>query len=196
MSQRPVVAVFAGSSTPNDPVIIEAAKKLGKKLAEAGYDLVYGGGDRGVMGAVAQAAHDAGAQITAVVVAKYAHEKQMPGAHIIPVVTENERFDILSNYRNPVAYFMLPGGPGALREALQGLEKAVYENGPNVILVQAGTYLDGIKQYFDQAVTAGLIAPGKKDTMKIWSPDGDIADVLPSKSGAGNVPGLYQGLGR
>ena len=192
---RPVVAIFAGSSTPNDPVILDAAEKLGRKLALAGYDIVYGGGDRGVMGAVAKAASAAGAKVTAVVVDKYAGETQIPGARIIPVMTENERFDIMSSLGNPVAYFTLPGGPGALREAIQGLEKAVYENGPSVILVQAGPYLDGIKQYFDLAVGAGMINAAKKDAMKVWSPDDDITTVLPAKTG-GTVPGLYQGLGR
>lgn len=196
MTTRPVVAVFAGSSTPKDPVILDAAVKLGKKLAEAGYDIIYGGGDRGVMGAVAQAARDAGANITAVVVQKYAHENQIAGARIVPVATENERFDVMSNLGNPVAFFTLPGGPGALREAIQGLEKAVYENGPNVILVQAGAYLDGIKQYFDLAVTAGLINESKKDSIKVWAPDDDITTVLPPRGGTGGIPGLYQGLGR
>jgi uncharacterized protein (TIGR00730 family) len=187
MSSRPVVAIFAGSSTPSDPVILEAAMLLGRKLGEAGYDIIYGGGTNGVMGAVAKAAQDAGAHVTAVVVDRYSHEAQWPGAELIPVKTEAERFDVLTKHRSPVAFFMLPGGPGALREAIQGLEGAVYDSGPCVVLVQAGAYLDGIKQYFDLAVGAGMISASKKDALKIWDPATDISQA--------GIPGPGRGVG-
>jgi uncharacterized protein (TIGR00730 family) len=178
---RPVISIFAGSSTPSDPRIMEAATALGKKLGEAGYDIVYGGGAQGVMGAVAKAALAAGAGVTALCLEKYAHEEQLPGAVCLPVRDEQHRFELLSTHGNPVAFFALPGGPGALREALQGLEKAVYEDGPPVVLVKVGGYLDGIKDYFDLAVGAGLIKASRQDKMRSWSVDGDVtAAISPS----------------
>jgi len=176
---RPVVSIFAGSSTPSDPAIMVAAVELGTKLGKAGYDIVYGAGTQGVMGAVAKAAQAAGATVTALFLQKYAHEEQLPGAIMVPVKDEQDRFDKLSTLGSPVAFFMLPGGPGALREALQGLEKAVYEDGPPVVLVKVGPYLDGIRDYFDHAVAAGLIKASKKDKLKLWSVDRDLAEVLP-----------------
>jgi cytokinin riboside 5'-monophosphate phosphoribohydrolase len=175
---RPSVSIFAGSSLPKDPVIMEAATQLGRKLGEAGYDVVYGGGTQGVMGEVARAAQAAGAAVTALCLEKYSYEEQLAGATIVPVRDEQDRFDKLSTLGNPVAFFVLPGGPGALREALQGLEKAVYENGPPVILVQAGAYLDGIKQYFDLALAGGLIKGDKKDKLRLWAVDRDIAEAF------------------
>ena len=47
------VAVFCGSRPGHDPVHEEAARALGKGLAEAGMRLIYGGGGIGLMGAVA-----------------------------------------------------------------------------------------------------------------------------------------------
>ncbi|TAL37159.1 MAG: hypothetical protein EPN97_05700 [Alphaproteobacteria bacterium] len=197
MSERPIVAIFAGSSTPKDPAIMEAATLLGKKLGEAGFDLVYGAGTGGVMGAVAKAAQAAGAHVTAVVLHQYRDEEQLPGATVINVMTEQERFHILSTHRSPLAYFALPGGPGSLRETLQQLEKGVYEgNTAPVVLVQVGQYLDGIKQYFDAAIAAGLIKPDKKDRLKLWPATGDLADVVPGLRPDDGIPGLYRGLGR
>lgn len=197
MTERPMISIFAGSSTPKDPAIMEAAALLGKKLGEAGLDLIYGAGTGGVMGAVAKAAQAAGAHVTAVVLHQYRDEEQLPGATIINVMTEQERFHILSTHRNPLAYFALPGGPGSLRETLQQLEKGVYEGNPApVVLVQVGQYLDGIKQYFDAAIAAGLIKADKKDRLKLWPATGDLAEVVPGLRPDDGIPGLYRGLGR
>jgi uncharacterized protein (TIGR00730 family) len=198
MSDKPIITIFAGSSTPKDPAILEAAVQLGRKLGEAGFDIIYGGGSNGVMGAVAKAAQAAGSHITAVVLHQYRDEEQLPGAEQIPVMTEQERFHLLSTHRSPAAYFALPGGPGSVREMLQQLEKCVYEGVTSpIVLVQVGAYLDGIQQYFDAAITAGLVKPDKKDRLKLWPVSGDLAEVIPGlRSNDDHIPGLYRGLGR
>jgi hypothetical protein len=177
------LCLFAGSFLPSDPAIIEGAKKLGAKIGAGGYDLVYGGGTGGVMGIVAQAAKDAGSNILAVTLQKYADEEQIDGATIMLVETEAERFKAFTD-TNPKAYFAMPGGPASLREALQSLEEAVYGSGSPVILVKIGAYLDGIKQYFDLAVQAGMIKDNKKDSLKLWYPDNELDEVLNEKKDA------------
>lgn len=175
----PTVSIFAGSKTPTDPAIIDAAKTLGHKLAIAGYGIVYGGGTQGVMGAVAGAAIAAGGKVTAVVLEQHKHETQFEKADIITVDTEQDRFKALVSHDNPVAGFALPGSAGTIREAMQGLELAVYENGAPVILVQVGSYMDGLKEAFDHSVAAGLTRPEKQDKLKLWPVSGDLSDVLP-----------------
>ncbi|MBW7910693.1 MAG: LOG family protein [Alphaproteobacteria bacterium] len=175
---RPVIALFAGSSTPKDPAIMAAAEKLGRMLGAQGFDLIYGAGTQGVMGAVAKAAAAAGSHITAVVLDKYAHEEQIAGATLIKVASEQERFALLSSHGNPVASLVMPGGPGALREALQGLEKAVYENGAPLVLVDIGNYLSGIRQYFAEAVAGGLIREDRAGKLLSMPPDGDLKALL------------------
>lgn len=177
LQSKEKLCLFAGSFLPSDPAIIEGAQKLGRKIGEAGYDLVYGGGTGGVMGIVAQAAKDAGSNILAVTLQKYADEEQIDDATIVIVETEAERFKFFTN-TSPKAYFAMPGGPASLREALQSLEEAVYGDGSPVILVKIGAYLDGIKQYFDLAVQAGMIKENKKGSLKLWYPDNELKDVL------------------
>ncbi len=176
---KPSVAIFAGSSTPADPAIMIAAEQLGTLLGKMGYDIAYGAGTQGVMGAVAKAAMAAGATVTAVVLKKYADEEQLPGAKLVFVDTEQERFKVLSTLNNPVACFALPGGPGTLREAMQGLELAIYEGGPKVVLVQVGAYLDGLKNTFDAAVTGGLIKPQHSDKLALWQIASGLEAILP-----------------
>lgn len=175
---RPVVALFAGSSTPKDPAILAAAEALGTALGKQGIDLIYGAGTQGVMGAVAKAAAAAGSHVTAVVLEKYAHEEQIAGATLIAVKTEQERFALLSSHGSPIACLVMPGGPGSLREALQGLEKAIYENGAPVVLVEAGPYLEGVRAYFNHAVTAGMIRSDRADKLLDMKPDSDLRKLL------------------
>ena len=153
-----------------------------------GYDIAYGAGTQGVMGAVAKAAMEAGSTVTAVVLKKYADEEQLPGAKLVFVETEQERFKALSTLNNPVACFALPGGPGTLREAMQGLELAIYEGGPKVVLVQVGSYLDGLKNTFDAAVVGGLIKPQHKDKLVLWAVESGLEAVLPAVSAATATP--------
>jgi predicted Rossmann-fold nucleotide-binding protein len=57
------VTVFCGSKPGNDPQFVIAAETLGKALASKGIVLVYGGGNKGIMGAVANASLDAGGKV-------------------------------------------------------------------------------------------------------------------------------------
>jgi predicted Rossmann-fold nucleotide-binding protein len=139
------------------------------------------------MGAVAEAAQAAGANVTAVTIEKYAHEPQLGGVKIIPVKTEAARFNSFLA-EQPVALFVLPGGPGSLREAMQGLENAIYENGPPVILVKVGQYLKGIKQYFNQAVLGGMVKAEKKDCLKVWTVGTPLKNVVQGSPAATSPP--------
>ncbi len=46
------LAVFCGSSMPHNKEIVEAAAALGRRIAQEGHTLVYGGSNLGLMGAV------------------------------------------------------------------------------------------------------------------------------------------------
>ncbi len=161
------VTLFAASKLPRGATIAAAAEELGQKLAIAGFDINYGGGTGGLMGKAAGAAADAGGRINAFVLERYADEEQIPGANIVRINTEQERFSLMSTYQKPVAMIVLPGGPGALREALQALEAAVYDQGPPVILIKVGSFLNGIKDFFEQAVGEGLVREEHKDKLKL-----------------------------
>ena len=61
------IAVYCGSATPADPVYIEAARMVGRTLAERGIGVVYGGGKLGLMGAVAGSALAAGGEVIGII---------------------------------------------------------------------------------------------------------------------------------
>src|SRR4051794_27115853 len=61
------LCVFCGSSAGSKPAFAEAAIALGKVMAGSGIRLVYGGGKVGLMGAIADAALEAGGQVVGVI---------------------------------------------------------------------------------------------------------------------------------
>ncbi|MBN9176767.1 MAG: TIGR00730 family Rossman fold protein [Microbacterium sp.] len=113
---RFTVTVFCGSSPGFDPVYLDAARAVGTAMGASGMSLVYGGGHVGLMGAVADAAVAAGAEVTGVIPrALQAREEVNENlAELILVDTMHERKMIMADRAD--AFLALPGGPGTLEE--------------------------------------------------------------------------------
>lgn len=110
------IAVYCGSSAGNQEAYAAGARALGKMIAEHGHTLVYGGSNTGLMGAVADAALDAGGRVIGV----------QPNVPLIqsrkhPRLTENIETETMAERRSKMieladAYVALPGGIGTLDE--------------------------------------------------------------------------------
>ena len=61
------VCVYCGANAGATPIYASTATELGRHLADAGLRLVYGGGNTGLMGAVANGVLDAGGEVTGVI---------------------------------------------------------------------------------------------------------------------------------
>src|SRR5688572_17902820 len=61
------ICVYCGSRPGRDPIHMAAARTLGKAIAENGLRLVYGGGTKGIMGAVASGVLSNGGQVTGII---------------------------------------------------------------------------------------------------------------------------------
>jgi len=113
------VAVFCGSSTGNEPVYSNEAKKLGEFFAKNGIDLVYGGGKVGLMGAIADAVLENGGKVIGVI-PEYLKEKEI--AHegltqLLVVKDMHERKAKMASMAD--AFVALPGGAGTLEEIFE-----------------------------------------------------------------------------
>ena len=176
MSKHKIV-IFAGSREPKPEDLIHI-KNFAKKIAYEGFDIVYGGGNLGVMGIVASEAQRFGSHITSVVVEKYSHEKQLDNSHIILVENDFQRFDIMMKQEGVVASFVFPGGPGTIRETFSALELAVYENGPPVILPKGFKITENIKTIFQSSLDENFINFDFKNSMPLISLEEPIAYFL------------------
>jgi uncharacterized protein (TIGR00730 family) len=108
--------VFCGSSAGREPVFAEAARSLGALLARKRIGLVYGAGNVGLMGVLADAALDAGGEVIGVIpealVEKELAHRGLTELHI--VASMHERKALMSDLAD--GFIALPGGFGTLDE--------------------------------------------------------------------------------
>jgi len=115
------ICVYCGSGPGNNPAYAEAARTLGRALAENDIGLVYGGGGLGLMGEVARATLDAGGRVTGIIPRFLTQREHMLQDATELVVTENmhERKQLMFDRSD--AFVALPGGIGTLEELVEQL---------------------------------------------------------------------------
>ena len=164
MSLINTICAYAASSDGVAPEYLEAARRFGALLAERGHTLVYGGGNCGLMGAVARAAHGGGARVVGVIPEKLrAVELAYEGADEL-IVTDGmqERKAIMAARGD--AFVALPGGFGTLEELMEiiVLNQLEYHDKPLVFLNVGGIY-DGLFDYFEQLIAAKFVRAAYRD---------------------------------
>lgn len=110
------ICVYCGSSNNVDPDFKEAAHELGVLLAKNEMNVVYGGGNVGLMGIVANAALTSGADVIGIIPShiadiEVAHEK-LSELHVVD--TMHERKQMMVDRSD--AFLILPGGLGTMDE--------------------------------------------------------------------------------
>ncbi len=113
------ICVYCGSSPGSRPAYREAAEALGGELAERGIGLVYGGGNVGLMGVVADAVLAAGGTVTGVIPRSLRdREIAHTGLDDLRVVESmHERKALMADLSD--AFVALPGGVGTLEELVE-----------------------------------------------------------------------------
>jgi len=170
------VAVYCGSNRGNDAAYAQAAVCLGATMAERGIRLVFGGGDVGLMGAVADAVLGGGGEAHGVITqALRAREIARGGLTSLRVVeTMHERKAAMADAAD--AFIMLPGGFGTFDEFFEVLtwtQLGIHAK-PCGILDAAGFFAP-LRALLDGAVTAGFVHQAHRDMVIV---DDDPARLL------------------
>jgi uncharacterized protein (TIGR00730 family) len=121
LAQLDNICVYCGSGSGTDPRYAEAARALGKSMAEAGIGLVYGGGGLGLMGETARATLAHGGRVTGIIPSFLSEKEQMlkDVDELIVVDDMHERKMLM--FRRSDAFVALPGGIGTLEELVEQL---------------------------------------------------------------------------
>jgi uncharacterized protein (TIGR00730 family) len=173
------VAVFCGSNVGNHPAYKEAAVLAGQTIAARGLTLVYGGGHRGLMGTVADAALDAGGQVHGVITEYLkSHELMHPRLQVCEVVTtmaeRKHRFAELAD-----AFLVLAGGIGTLEETgdmwsraqLGGLKKAIG-------IVNTNGFYDPFLAQIERMIADGFLPAQQKQWLVVSADPAHALDAL------------------
>jgi len=159
MADNRSVCVFCGSRPGVDPAHAAAAAAAGDMIARAGWRLVYGAGDVGLMGEVARAALAAGGRMLGVIPAHLVERERGRRDLTQMVVTEDmhERKKVM--FMNSDAIVVLPGGAGTLDEFFEVLTWAqIGLHAKPIFLLDVAGYWQPLV-----ALIAHLIAQGFAD---------------------------------
>jgi uncharacterized protein (TIGR00730 family) len=150
--------VYCGSSQGSDPAFLEAAREMGGLLGRQGIGLVYGGGNNGLMGALADACLQAGGEVHGVIPRNladmdFAHKAIQ---HLDIVQTMHQRKARMSELS--WAFVAMAGGVGTLEELFEALawSQLGLHSKPVGILNTKG-YYDGLLKFLQHAQAEGFI---------------------------------------
>lgn len=113
------IAVFCGANTGTDPAILQAARTMGRTIAERGMGVVYGGGHVGLMGAVADAALEAGGKVIGVIPG-FMVEKELAHQALTELIIVRDMHERkMRMHELSQAVVALPGGFGTMDEVFE-----------------------------------------------------------------------------
>ncbi len=115
------LAVFCGSKTGNNPLFEDHAKQLGHILAKKNVTLIYGGGNKGIMGAVANAVLEKNGKVTGIIPQLLTDREHSHHGISELIVVENMHVRKKMLYEKCDAAIILPGGFGTLDELFEML---------------------------------------------------------------------------
>ena len=162
------VCVYCGSNRGARPEYAAAATRLGRLLGERGIGLVYGGGNVGLMGVLADAALAAGAAVIGVIPqALVDREVAHQGLTEQRVVgSMHERKALMAELAD--AFIALPGGLGTLDELFEiwTWSQLGFHGKPCGLLDVAG-YFQPLVAFLDRAVAEGFVRRQHRDTLHV-----------------------------
>ena len=154
------ICVFCGANTGGRPAYALAARELASLMARQRTGLVYGGGNVGLMGILADTMLEAGGEVIGVIPASLvAREVAHSGLTELRVVqTMHERKALMNELSD--AFIAMPGGFGTLDELFEILtwSQLGIHGKPSGLLNVAG-YYDDLLVMLDHAVTEKLLRP-------------------------------------
>ncbi len=170
--------MYCASSRKAAPQFVRTADLLGRLLARAEIELVYGGGSTGLMGAVADGALAEGGYVLGVL-PRFMKEIEWGHAglsDLLVVETMHERKRLM--FENADAIVALPGGSGTLEELSEviTLKRLGMYTGP-IVLVNTDGFYDPLLAFFDRAIQENFMDERHRT---MWSVVREAEEVIPA----------------
>jgi uncharacterized protein (TIGR00730 family) len=170
------ICVFCGSNRGADPAYLKAAEAVGRGLAHRGVRVVYGGGRVGMMGAVADAAREAGGEVVGVMPRQMIdREIGHTGIDDLRVVDSmHERKALMVELAD--AFIALPGGIGTLEELFEVYTWAQLGiHAKPLGLLDVAGYFRPLVAFLDHSVQERFLRP---QTRTLLAVSDDLDDLL------------------
>ncbi len=192
MSRPFALAVYCGSRFGDAPAFTAAARALGCLLGEAGDTLVYGGGNVGLMGAVADATLAAGGQVVGVIpqalMEREVGHRGLTELHVVQ--TMHERKQKMAERAD--AFLALPGGIGTLEELYEvwSWQQLGYHDKPVALLNVDGFY-DALLQFHRAMHARGFVSDAQFNALLVDTDAARLMDRLRAAAARATAPDDY-----
>ena len=152
------ICVYCASNPGVRSDYADAARELANVLVDSGYELVYGGSSKGVMGFLADGVLARGGTVHGVIpellLDKEVSHQGLTELHVVK--TMHERKALMESLSD--AFLALPGGFGTLEELVEILTWGqLHIHNKPVGVVNVAGFFDGLIAYLDHAVAEGLL---------------------------------------
>ncbi|MGE0496384.1 MAG: TIGR00730 family Rossman fold protein [Ramlibacter sp.] len=168
MSPAFSVCVYCGSRPGTDPAFADVARVVGAWIGGHGGQLVYGGGNNGLMGVVADATLAAGGRVVGIIpralVEKEWAKRDCTELHVVENMHDRKRMMA----ERADAFVALPGGIGTFEELFEvwTWRQLGYHDKP-VGLLNAGGYYDALLAFLQSTVQQGFMGDWQMGLLKV-----------------------------
>ena len=164
------LCVYCGSRPGADPRFLEVAAQVGRWIGEQGGQLVYGGGNNGTMGALADAALKSGARVVGVIpqsmVQREWAKRDCTELHVVDNM--HQRKSMMAERAD--AFLALPGGIGTFEEFFEVWTWRVLDfHKKPVGLLDLDGYYQHLLQFLQHAVRNGFMNDWQMDMLTVGS---------------------------
>ena len=180
------ICVFCGSSVGTSPQFVQAAERLAREMTRRGIGLVFGGGNVGLMGVIADAVLAAGGHAIGVIphglVARELAHRGLPDLRVVNSM--HERKAMMAGLAD--AFIAMPGGFGTFEEFCEVVtwtQLGVHRKPCG--LLNVGGFYDPLIALVDRAVAEGFIKP---ENQRIIVSDPDPGALLDALADARGLP--------
>ena len=176
MKPRFSVCVYCGSRTGATPAFVDAARSVGQWIGANAGQLVYGGGNNGLMGVVADATLASGGRVIGVIPKALVEREwaKLDCTELHVVETMHERKRMMAERAD--AFLALPGGIGTFEELFEvwTWRQLGYHDKP-LGLLNAGGYYGPLLSFLRSSVEHGFMNEWQMGLLRVGS---DVAGLL------------------
>jgi uncharacterized protein (TIGR00730 family) len=185
-SMAKLLCVYCGSSTKLDSKYYLEAEAVGRAMVANGWGLVYGGGNVGMMGSVAQAVKEAGGHVVGVI-PEFMKERELAyheADELITVASMRDRKRVMEERAS--AFLALAGGIGTLEELTEIMTlRYINRIDKPVVVYNQGGFYDDLLRFFERMTRERFKSAGMHD---LFGVAGSVSDIWPLLE----APGLFE----
>ena len=173
------ISIFCGAHEGNNPKYVEEAKKVAESIAKKGINVVFGGGNVGLMKIISDTALDNGVEVLGISL-KSLHALELANPRLKEIVVADTLLDRKDEFMSRSdAFIVLPGGVGSLDELaeIMASNQLGIINKPVGILNTEG-YYDYLLSWFNKAVDEGFISPANLKELIVSDSPQELVEMV------------------